>query len=122
MFRFSERSIRRLSGVHPELILIASRALMYSSVDFGVTEGLRSPTRQAYLVARGSSKTMRSKHITGDAIDIVCYVDGEVTWELDYYREVTNAFKKAAKELGLHITCGIDWPNFVDGPHIQRGG
>lgn len=121
MYTFSDRSIRKLHGVHPELVLVASRALLYSPIDFGVTEGLRTPTRQAYLVSRGSSKTMKSKHLTGDAIDIVCYVDGEVCWELEYYRIVTDCFKRAANELGIKITCGIDWQSFVDGPHIQRG-
>lgn len=119
MFKLSQRSRRKLEGVHSDLCLVVSRALLYSPVDFGITEGLRSATRQAYLVSVGRSKTIKSKHLRGRAVDIVCYVDGQVTWKLDYYRDATDAFKRAAKELGIGIRCGIDWESFVDGPHIE---
>lgn len=120
MFKFGNRSLRKLEGVKPALAILASRALLYSDVDFGITEGLRTPTRQAFLVAQGRSQTMNSKHISGNAIDIVCYDEaGSITWDLEYYRHVTDCFKRAAKELQIKIQCGIDWRSFVDGPHIE---
>lgn len=119
-YSFSQRSIRRLSGVHPELVLLASRALLYSPVDFGVTEGLRTIDRQRQLVADGKSQTMDSLHLTGDAIDVAAYVAGSVTWEWDLYEEVAAAFKRAADELDIAIEWGGDWTTFKDGVHFQR--
>lgn len=119
-FKFSQRSIERLQGVHPELVLVASRALGYSTVDFGVTEGLRSIDRQRELVADGKSQTMNSRHLTGDAIDVVAYVGGKVSWEMKHYEAIAQAFKKAAVELGINIEWGGDWRTFKDGPHFQR--
>ena len=119
-FRFSQRSIERLHGAHPELVLVASRALGYSSVDFGVTDGLRSVDRQRELVADGKSQTMNSRHLTGDAIDVVAYVGGKESWEMKHYQAIAQAFKKAAAELGINIEWGGDWKTFKDGPHFQR--
>ncbi|WP_027854686.1 M15 family metallopeptidase [Marinobacterium litorale] len=120
LYRFSQRSIERMNGVHPELVLIASRALMYSEVDFGVTEGLRTESRQRELVEAGKSQTMKSRHLTGDALDVAAYVDGQLTWDWDKYEEIARAFKRAAEELGIAIEWGGDWRTLKDGPHFQR--
>jgi hypothetical protein len=121
MYRFSQRSIERLKGVHPELALVAGRALLYTDVDFGITEGLRTVERQKKLVADGKSQTMNSRHITGDAIDVAAFVDGQLSWEWDLYERIAIAFKRAAQELGLDIEWGGDWVTFKDGVHFQRG-
>ncbi len=121
IYRFSLRSLDNLSGVHPELILIASRALLYSEIDFIVTEGLRTADRQQQLFADGKSQTLNSKHLTGDAIDVAAYVDGRVSWDFGDYIKIADAFKRAASELGLSIEWGGDWRAFKDGPHFQRG-
>ncbi|MDY6924338.1 MAG: M15 family peptidase, partial [Pseudomonadota bacterium] len=63
-FRLSERSMRRLEGVHPGLVALAREAVALSPVDFMVTEGLRTPQRQAALVRAGASRTRRSRHLT----------------------------------------------------------
>jgi peptidoglycan LD-endopeptidase CwlK len=118
-FALSERSRSRLEGVHPDLVKVVSLAITKTPVDFGITEGLRDRDRQAALVAKGASKTMNSRHLTGHAIDFVCWVEGEVSWELAYYKVVADAFKSAAAELGIPIVWGGDWKGFVDGPHIE---
>lgn len=35
------------------------------------------------------------------------------------WKKMTDAFKKAAKKLGIKITCGIDFKSFRDAPHIE---
>ena len=81
MFEFSERSLRNLEGVNPKLQQLAKEALQESKVDFLIIEGLRTKERQKELVAKGLSKTMKSKHITGHAIDIVPYpIDWNDLW------------------------------------------
>lgn len=118
-YKFSKKSLDNLNGVHPDLRALAFRALELSPVDFMVIEGLRSKSRQRELVARGASKTMNSRHLTGHAIDIVPVVGGKVSWDWPHYYPLAEAVKKAAKELGIPIEWGGDWRSFKDGPHWQ---
>ena len=41
-----------------------SSAIQITTQDFRVQAGLRTPERQAALVARGASRTMHSRHLT----------------------------------------------------------
>jgi len=116
---FSEKSKSKLNGVDPRLVQIAVLALQLSPVDFGITEGLRTLERQKQLVKAGASKTLRSKHLEGKAIDVVAYLDGEVRWDWPLYEKIAKAFKQAADELGYKITWGGNWATFKDGPHFQ---
>ncbi len=68
-FRLSERSLDRLEGVNPSLVAVVQRAIELTTVDFGVTEGVRSEETQRRYVVAGKSQTMASKHRTGDAVD-----------------------------------------------------
>lgn len=119
MFTLGNRSLTRLQGVHPDLVAVVKRAIELSAVDFGVTEGLRSRERQVELVSSGASKTMNSRHLTGHAVDLAAYVDGQVNWDWPYYEELALAMKSAAQELGIPIEWGGDWKSFKDGPHFQ---
>lgn len=102
-------SLNRLEGVKPTLVAVVKRAIQISKVDFGVTEGLRSVATQKKYVAQGKSQTMNSKHITGDAVDLVAYVDGKISWELNLYDDIADAMKKAATELGVSLKWGAAW-------------
>lgn len=118
-YRFSRRSYDRLAGVRPELIAVATRALALSELDFTVLEGLRSIERQRALVASGASQTMRSRHLTGHAIDIAPLLDGQVRWDWPLYDTLAKAIKQAAAELMVPIEWGGDWTSLRDGPHWQ---
>lgn len=129
-FVFGARSLSNLATCHDDLQRIAHLALKYSTVDFIVTEGVRSKERQAQLVKQGTSKTMNSYHLDskdgvidgkGMALDFYPIVNGklDVNAPMSYFKTVADAFKKAAAELGLRITWGGDWKSFKDGPHIQ---
>lgn len=118
-FRFSERSARNLAGVHPRLVAIAALALAESDVDFVVTEGLRTRTRQAELVASGASRTMNSRHLTGHAVDVAAWVGGSVRWDWPLYEQIARAFKSAALTLDVPLVWGGDWERFRDGPHFE---
>lgn len=122
MFKLSKRSINNLAGVNPKLRMVVELALSRSEVDFGITEGVRSLERQKELVASGKSQTMRSYHLRGNAVDVVAYVDGKVSWDWGLYEKIAKAFKEAAKELDVTITWGGDWKSFRDGPHFQIEG
>lgn len=118
-YRFSKRSIDRMEGVHPDLVRVVKRALELSEVDFGVTEGLRTMAKQREYVAKGASQTLRSRHLTGHAIDLVAYIGAEVRWDWPLYHKIAAAMKAASKELKVPIEWGGDWTSFKDGPHFQ---
>lgn len=118
-FRFSARSRRNLADVHPDLRAVAERALELSPVDFVVTEGLRTVTRQKELFRAGATRTMNSRHLTGHALDVAAWVGGTVRWDWPLYGQIAGAFKQAALERGVKLVWGGDWPSFKDGPHFE---
>lgn len=108
-FKLSKRSLGRLEGLDPELVAVVKRAIELTDIDFGVTQGLRTVEEQKELVAAGASKTMKSKHLTGDAVDVVAYVGSRISWEITLYDNIADAMREAAKELGVKIRWGAAW-------------
>ena len=115
----NERSKRALQGVHPDLVRVVNRAAELMPGGFIITEGLRTKERQRELFAKGLSKTMNSRHLTGHAIDFAPLVDGDVSWKWPAFHPVAAAFKKAAAEWKIPIVWGGDFRTFKDGPHIE---
>lgn len=118
-FRLSNRSLGALKGVHPDLVAVVHEAIRTTPVDFMVTEGLRSPQRQAALVKSGASRTLNSRHLTGHAVDVAAWVDGQVRWDWPLYPRIAEAFKAAAKAEDVPLVWGGDWPRLRDGPHFE---
>ncbi|ENC2022855.1 M15 family metallopeptidase [Escherichia albertii] len=118
-FKFSARSEKNLVGVHPELVKVMRRALELSTVDFGITEGLRMVERQKQLVAEGKSQTMNSRHLTGHAVDVFAYPTPAGSWEWTYYQQIANVVKQVSRELHIPVEWGGDWKTLKDGPHFQ---
>jgi peptidoglycan L-alanyl-D-glutamate endopeptidase CwlK len=117
--RLSVRSRSRLKGVHPALVAVVEAAAARSPVDFMITEGLRSPERQAGLVRAGASRTLKSRHLTGHAVDVAALVEGRVRWDWPLYERIAAAFKSAALELKTPLVWGGDWKSLRDGPHFE---
>ncbi|HDL6962247.1 TPA: M15 family metallopeptidase [Yersinia enterocolitica] len=124
-FGFSQRSENNLKGVNDNLVKVVRRALELSTVDFGVIEGLRTVERQKEMVSTGKSQTMNSRHISGNAVDLL---PAGADWN-DYkcWLPVLDAMHRAGKEQGIKLRFGISWtdnPNdkpakFLDAPHIE---
>lgn len=136
MFILGDKSLERLSTVKPELQSVVKRAIELSSVDFRVIEGIRTLERQQYLLKKGATRTLKSKHLTGDAVDIAPIIDGQVSWDWKHFHTIALAMKQASEELGTPIRWGGNWlplsassPNqkgefplsksFPDGPHME---
>lgn len=119
MYKLGQRSRLRLKGVHPDLVKVVEHAINLSAVDFTVLEGLRTPERQKLLRDSGASQTLNSRHITGHAVDLCAFVDGEVRWDWPLYHKIAAAMKQAAQELNVAIIWGGDWRRFKDGPHFE---
>lgn len=108
-FTLSQRSLGRLDGVKNELHSVVTTAITLTNVDFGVSCGLRTEKEQEDLVARGASQTMKSKHLTGDAVDVVAYIGNRISWELNLYDDIADAFKEASVREGVGIKWGASW-------------
>lgn len=118
-FRLSSRSRARLVGVHPALIAVVEAAIARTPVDFIITEGLRTAERQAALIKAGASRTTRSRHLTGHAVDVAALVEGQVRWDWPLYGRIAQAFKAAALDLKTPLIWGGDWKTLRDGPHFE---
>ena len=113
-FKLSNRSLKKLEGVHPDMVATVKRAIELTTVDFGVTYGVRSLEEQKKLYASGRSQTMKSKHlIQGDgyshAVDLVAYDGPDVVWEINVYDNIADAMAEAANEVGCKIKWGAAW-------------
>ena len=108
-FKLSERSLGKLEGVNDNMKLVVMKAITLTTIDFGVICGIRSQAEQEELVAKGASKTMKSRHLTGDAVDLMCYIGSRGSWELNLYDDVADAMKQAAQDEGVGIRWGAAW-------------
>lgn len=146
-YRFSQRSLTSLAGVHPDLVKVAHRAIQITSQDFIVTEGVRTKERmwetwgQGRTVATLASKGVPAKYAQpnkpkvtwlanplgsnhramadgyGHAIDVVPY---PVDWnDAKKFHAIAKAMKQAATELGVKISWGGDWTKNRDLPHFE---
>lgn len=117
-FALSAKSQSRLVGVHPKLVAVVNRAIAITPIDFAVLEGVRTIERQKELVKAGASQTMRSRHLSGHAVDLGAIVDGQVRWDWPLYNKLALSVKEAARQLNTPIEWGGDW-KMRDGPHWQ---
>lgn len=118
-FALGRASLANLKGVHPHLIAVACLAITDTEVDFSVVEGVRTLDRQEDLVAQGVSTTLHSRHLTGHAIDVYPWVEGQTSHAITHYLQIKTAFRKAARTLRVPLEWGGDWVSFVDMPHWQ---
>ncbi len=125
--KLGSRSLSRLRGVHPDLVRVVKRALKISPCDFTMVEGRRTLDRQKRLMAAGASKTLRSRHLTGHAVDIAPWINNTIDWN-DYasFCQVGHAMRVAAMDLDIPLVWGAGkmygghWSNkFNDMPHLQ---
>ena len=127
-FVFSQRSLNNMRGVHPDLVACTVIALYrYTTVDFGVIEGVRSKERHRRLMnmEEAVTWTSNSKHMIqsdgfGHAVDLAPWIDGEIPWKnREPFRNVSQAMKFAARYLGIQIVWGGDWKSIFDGAHYE---
>lgn len=149
MYKLSKKSLSKLDGVHPDLVKVVKHAIKICDVDFCVLEGMRTMARQKILVAAGASRTMKSRHLTGHAVDLGAMLNGKVRWDWPLYHRIAEAMKEAAiAEKVIGLTWGSAWDKpmeeftkspeeesddyvlrrktqggktFLDGPHYQLG-
>jgi len=109
-YRLGKKSELRLIGVNPVLAFAAQEAIKITEQDFSAFEGVRLLERQRVLVARGVSWTMNSNHLTGNAIDLVAYTNGKLSWDTSggSYDMISKAMKTVIEKYDLPIEWGFD--------------
>ena len=140
-YKLSERSLKSLEGVDPNLVKIVKRAIEITEQDFIVIEGLR--TREQMMINYGKGRTadqlavhgipasyakpkeakvtwlnnpFASNHAKGKAVDIV---PNPVDWsDISKFKKINEAMQAAAKELGVKLSYGGDWAK-KDYPHWE---
>ena len=70
-YKLGNRSVQKLEGVDDRMQAVVRAAIGQSKQDFSVICGLRTIEEQRALVAKGASKTMKSKHLDGVAVDLM---------------------------------------------------
>jgi peptidoglycan L-alanyl-D-glutamate endopeptidase CwlK len=138
-YKFSKRSLDNLEGVHPKLVEVMKAAITDSTVDFTITEGLRTLKRQQELYAQGRTKKgnivtnadgvkNKSNHQAksdgyGYAVDLYPYFFGQVQVNhkdtIERLKDISKHIKGVAKELNIPIVWGGDWKSPYDPPHWE---
>lgn len=118
-FILSERSEKELRGVDSDLAGVVRLALIKSAVDFAVTDGLRTEDEQRELVAKGASQTMKSKHLIGEAVDLVPILNGKLRWEWKPIFAMALAMKDAGEERGVNLRWGGAWHRSLTGQELH---
>lgn len=132
-YDFSKSSKRRLEEVDERLRAIVNDVMALQIMDFSVMEGRRTKERQEQLVRDGKSKTMKSKHLVGLAVDLYPYpVDmskvNSGNWvELARFGVLAGLMKAVARKHSVKIRWGLDWDGdgqtldhtFHDAPHFE---
>jgi peptidoglycan L-alanyl-D-glutamate endopeptidase CwlK len=127
--KWGQRSLERMEGVNPLLIIFAERLLKASPYDLTIPwmGGVRTADEQKAIFEEGNSKCdgteKRSYHQSGNAIDIVLY--GKSTAEMydaEKLEKIGEIGKQIWDEMGFKhcvLKWGGDWTSFVDRPHWE---
>jgi len=112
-FTLGAKSLIELEGVHAELVSVVKRAIELTVQDFSVHDGIRTLMEQQNLVNAGASRTLKSRHLTGHAVDLVPYINGQLRWEWEPIYKISDAVRTAAHELGVPIRWGGAWDRLL---------
>jgi peptidoglycan L-alanyl-D-glutamate endopeptidase CwlK len=144
---FSQRSLERRAGVHPDLCRLADRAVLRFDCTVLHNGGVRSPELQLDLYNQKLTKTLDSKHLMqmdgwGHALDLAPWWPDEphVRWpgeegiseaeRIERWRR-WSAFggymMGLAEWMGINVRWGQDWDrdwnfaehSFIDSPHWE---
>lgn len=117
--------IARKRGLNPDLsthVADILSELRSQGHDVRVGDVKRTPEQQAQKVAEGRSWTLKSKHLDGDAADLIVYKNDQPDWDTN--NPAWQSIGAAAKKRGL--TWGGDFKDKRGRPrgdygHVQAG-
>ncbi len=113
-YSLGKKSLAELEGVDPRLVSVVKRAIQITKQDFTVYDGIRTLAQQREYYAAGTSKTMKSKHLDGLAVDLVPWIGGKPRWWWPQIYEVAAAMLTAARELRVDVKWGCVWDRVLN--------
>lgn len=138
MYKFSQKSLDNLVGVHPYLVSCVYKLMSLQVMDFSVNEGVRTLARQKELFDAKKSKTMDSKHLIqadgyGHAVDLypspinMAEVNKSNSKEIIRFGVLAGLLISISKENNVQLRWGGDWDSdgqtldhtFFDAPHFE---
>lgn len=116
------RDLEKLSTNFKPLAIEILELIAAHNLPFKVFETLRTKERQEELFKKGTTKTMNSKHLEGNAIDFVVFIDGKWSWENKhrFYYDFLGALVNS--RLSGKVRWGGNFKSFYDGPHFELIG
>lgn len=138
MAKFSNNSLSKLKGVHPNLVKVMNEAIKETPIDFSIIYGVRTTKEQQALYAKGRTKPgsivtnadglrNKSNHQVksdglGYAVDICPYVNGKLDWVNESnFRIIAAHILATAKCLGIKVNWGGNFRSIKDLPHFELG-
>ena len=115
----SELSKKRLEGVDERLKAVVMECAARCRFPFNVSEGLRSEAKQREYVKQGKSRTMKSKHLVGKAVDLYPLTMNRKEVDWSRFEDLAEVMFDVAKEMEVEIIWGGHWKTFVDKCHFE---
>ena len=119
IMELTKLSLERLEGVDERLKAIVIECAARCSYPFNVSEGLRTVEKQREYVQQGKSRTMKSKHLIGKAVDLYPLTMNRKEVDWSRFEELADLMFQVAKEQGTEIVWGGNWKTFVDKCHFE---
>lgn len=114
-YKFGKTSKERLVTVDQKLQDLMQAVLDLEVFDLSVLEGKRSLERQKELVSQGKSKTLKSKHLEGKAVDVAIWESGGYEWDdSKAYYVLAGLVLAEAKRMNIKIRWGGNWDRDAD--------
>ena len=130
-FEWGNRSLTRMQGVYPLLVLCATQALARSRHDMTIPwlGGVRTAEEQNEIYKEGNSQKdgfeKKSYHQTGLALDVIPVQGGYANdkafrhFAACMFFEWQQLCRDNPEAAGFTLEWGGHWQNFVDSPHWQ---
>lgn len=129
MPKFGNRSKELRAYLCKDLRYLVDEVIKF--YDFSIVETFRDKAEQekVYLTKHSKAKFGQSAHNyhPAYAVDVYPYpcpkknINGVLVIDDNSpeWGKMINVFKSVAQEMGIDITCGIDFKSFRDAPHIE---
>ena len=112
MPHFGAKSRKVLEGLDDDLQALLNEVIKF--IDISLIEGYRSVDRQTELMKIGKTKTLKSKHLTGEAVDLAPYING-IDWDnRENFIYTAGVVKGTAFQMGIPLRWGGDWNQNMD--------
>ncbi len=111
MYKFSERSLRKLSTCTDSLQGLFKEVI--KNFDCTVIEGYRNQKRQDYLFDEGKSRIRypHGKHnsLPSKAVDVGPYLNDRISWDSRHCLYFAGVVMGTARMMGIKLRWGGDW-------------